>query len=251
METFDQPEDSPINFIPLEENTEEQRNFSYLFLGCPKPLKTSFVIILGIIIGIYFVTTFFISNIVLLPMHVDGGSMFPTLNYEYKTSGNTQAQDVVYLWKTKKVKYLDIVVFNALNYEHTPTKQSELYFIKRVIAVGGDTLQFRRIGSTATDYMAEFVLYKNGELLNEPYIANTMVFNTLSERHAHIINEEIIFIPEGYVYLMGDNRNNSMDSRDLGLININDIVGKVKIHIPYGSTFVYGIFSSIKNGYLF
>lgn len=255
MELTKQDIDDPINYKPLEDmtnNEEEPQHDQYLSLlwGCPKQFKLSFVVILCIFIGVYFVTTFFISNIVLLPMQVDGSSMYPTLNYEYQTSGNSYAQDVVYLWKTQNVEYGDIVVFNALNYTQSSTK-TQLYYIKRVIATAGDTLQFKRVGEISSDYMCSYVLYKNGELLNEPYIESTMIYNILSEKYDHIINEEILVIPEGFVFLMGDNRNNSKDSREFGFVNIKDIVGKVKVHIPYGKTFIFGIFTSIKKGYLF
>ncbi len=82
--------------------------------------------------------------------------------------------------------------------------------VKRVIALEGDTVEI--------DYDAGTVAV-NGEVLDEPYIKEDMrpIFNT----------EFPITVKEGYVFVMGDNRNNSRDSRDetIGQIPIDNIVG--------------------------
>lgn len=81
--------------------------------------------------------------------------------------------------------------------------------IKRVIAIEGDELRF-----SGSD------VYLNGELLDEPYILEPM-----KPEHDHTI-----VIPEGHIWLMGDNRNNSTDSRHIGPVNIEDITGKSIYH---------------------
>lgn len=257
MNQNDENKDLPIEYSRQNEQTApteptSEINFSPLFLGCPKPIKHSWWIVFAIVIGVYFVSTLFIGNIVLLPMHVEGSSMYPTLNITYETDSNKYAQDVVYLWKTQDVSYGDVIVFKANPYEESFNGYStDVYFIKRVIATAGDTLQFKKVSGSGENYLAEYVLYKNGELLNEPYIAATMLFNTLNEKYSAIINEEVITVPQGTVYVMGDNRNNSKDSREIGVIKTTDIVGNVVLHIPYGRTVIYGIYNSIKQGFLF
>lgn len=84
--------------------------------------------------------------------------------------------------------------------------------IKRVIAVEGQSLWI--------DYTTGEV-YVNGALLDEPYIKGT----TVMEQFPLEIPE---VIPEGYVFVMGDNRENSLDSRStkIGMIPKQNIIGK-------------------------
>lgn len=86
--------------------------------------------------------------------------------------------------------------------------------VKRVIATGGQTVDI--------DYAAGAV-YVDGQLLDEPYIAEDMYMPygpTMQATHWEV--------PEGSVFVMGDNRNNSTDSRDiqLGPIDNDYILGK-------------------------
>ena len=94
----------------------------------------------------------------------------------------------------------DIVVINR--YTDEP-------LVKRVIGVAGDTLEI--------DEELHRVRL-NGELLDEPYVQYpTPAYDMTGE----------VAVPEGYVFVMGDHRNDSHDSRaaDIGLVPVDDIVG--------------------------
>lgn len=240
-------EDDPIDYFKSNILNKEDTSFNTIFLGCPTPTKTPFLILFSMFLGIYFVFSIFFTNILLLPMSVEGASMYPTLNEEYTVTGNKYANDVVYLWRTCNVEYKDIVVFDASTYTNTP---SQVYYIKRVIATAGDKLQFRRI-ETANESILAYILIKNGETLNETYINTTMQYTSLGVTPKIVLEETEFIIPEGHVFVMGDNRNNSKDSREFGTISLEHIVGKVIIHLPYGQTIFHGISKSIKENYLF
>lgn len=84
--------------------------------------------------------------------------------------------------------------------------------IKRVIAVAGDELM---IDPNAGE------VYINGELQDEPYINEKTMTNDGAFEYP-------ITIPQGYIFVMGDNRNHSTDSRSsaVGLISVDDVIGK-------------------------
>ncbi len=85
--------------------------------------------------------------------------------------------------------------------------------IKRVIATEGQEVDI--------DFNAGIV-YVDGEALDEPYTA------TLTENNGHICVQFPLVVDEGCVFVMGDNRNNSSDSRNpqIGLIDKREILGK-------------------------
>ena len=81
---------------------------------------------------------------------------------------------------------------------------------KRVIAVEGDKIE-----------CIDSELYLNGQLLEEDYINEDMDYHDFSYE-----------IPEGKIFIMGDNRNHSIDSRIIGYIDFeDDVVGKVFLKV--------------------
>lgn len=96
--------------------------------------------------------------------------------------------------------------------------QYDKALIKRVIAIEGQDLEI--------DFENNRV-YVDGELQKEDYIQG---ITKLGDRSAEEVNG---IIPEGKVFVMGDNRTVSLDSRfnEVGLINISDIIGKAQLDI--------------------
>ena len=148
---------------------------------------------------------FLIFTFVFRPVGVVGESMLPTLN-----NGDWLA---VTGFK-EHYRQNDIVIITQPNALDEP-------LVKRIIAVGGDTVDIN---------FDEHHVYVNGQLLNEPFI---------NEPTAYRGDVQFpLTVPEGKVFVMGDNRNNSLDSRTkmIGFIDERYILGKAEYRVyPFGS----------------
>lgn len=139
---------------------------------------------------------------------VVGSSMYPTLE-----NGD---QLLISAFGYDQPERGDIVVLMADGYMEKP-------LVKRVIGLGGDTVE---VDSTTN------TVYVNGQALYEPYI------NQLTEpMYTGDMNGPFV-VPEGQVFVMGDNRNGSSDSRkliEIGPIPYEKIVGKAFFRVfPFG-----------------
>lgn len=146
----------------------------------------------------YLIHTFLFAIVV-----VSGSSMEPTLLNQERLIMNKIA------YRVGAPQHGDIVVFHA-----TETDD----YIKRVIGLPGDIIEFK-----------EDTLYINGESAEEVYLNEKK--NALHEELTLTIDFGPVEVPDGMVFVMGDNRRNSTDSRDIGPIEIEKIIGRVKIVI--------------------
>lgn len=144
----------------------------------------------GILIVIAALTALMATRIFVL-VRIDGSSMKPTL----------KENEVIILHQTKSVKKGEIIGFYY----------GGRILLKRVTAVSGDVIDIDREGNVSV----------NGERLDEPYLKE----KTLGKCDLEFPYE----VPEGAMFVLGDNRAVSMDSRirSIGCVEEEQIVGKV------------------------
>jgi len=173
------------------------------------PVLILIALVLAVVIKTFVVQAFFIPS----------GSMLETLQVDDRVL----VSKLSFVWG--EPEHGDVIVFDdprgiAAEEESVPsrlwrnlaesigirTPQSE--FIKRVIGLGGDTVEAR-----------DGVMYVNGDVAEEPYLPS------------YAITEDFgpVVVPEGEVFVMGDNRTDSIDSRSFGSIAESDIVGRAFI----------------------
>lgn len=124
-------------------------------------------------------------------LEVNGSSMMPTM----------RNGEIVFLYQTKTVEAGDVIGFYY---------GGEI-LLKRVIGCAGDYIEIDQEGN----------VYVNGELLDEPYV---------TEKNLGKCNQEFPYeVPENMVFVLGDNRTESVDSRvrAIGCVERSQIVGKV------------------------
>ncbi|WP_099221393.1 type I signal peptidase SipY [Listeria costaricensis] len=141
------------------------------------------------------------------PVKVDGESMMPTYHDGQR----------LFIEKVTKPDRYDKIVFDAPE-ELGNTDGS--YFIKRVIGLPGDEIAFKN-GE----------LYVNGKRHDETYLADGMkTYSQPGSGDGDFTLEDItgqVTVPEGKLFVLGDNRENSTDSRIFGFIDESDVDGVV------------------------
>jgi len=136
------------------------------------------------------VVLFLAINAVSARVRVDGFSMVPTLQDGEYVLVNRLA------YRNSLPTRGDIIVFVS-------PQAPNLDLIKRVIGLPGDTVR-----------IFDGKVQINGETLQEPYIAAAPVYNGEWQ------------VPEGNLFVLGDNRNDSSDSHAWGLLPIENVIGK-------------------------
>jgi signal peptidase I len=127
------------------------------------------------------------------PFNVSGPSMKETMH----TGDLVIVNKLIY--KIRDPKPGEVIVFHAPEHKD---------YIKRVIALPGEKLEARNNK-----------VYINGKEIKEPYLADNVRTQDFSE----------VIVPPGHIFVMGDNRMDSTDSRVLGPISIDKLVGRADL----------------------
>lgn len=148
----------------------------------------------GIVVIVIIIRIFFVD-----PVRVDGRSMNTTLQ-----NGEVMLLNKI-VYKRHDIKRFDIVVI----------KENNKLIIKRVIGLPGETVEYK-----------DNVLYINGKKTDDPY-PSTETEDFKIDDIGHVK------VPGDTYFVMGDNRNDSLDSRypQVGVISKTQILGRAKIVI--------------------
>lgn len=157
-----------------------------------KEVLSSSLYILSVLI-----VTFLVVKFVMVRTEVIGPSMQPTLY----SKDNLMVEKLSY--RFGEPERYDIIVFPFQYAERT-------YYIKRIIGMPGETIQIDDNG----------VIYIDGKVLDEPYGKETIKDPGIAAEPIHLGQNEY--------FVMGDNRNDSSDSRDpsVGMVYRKDIIGR-------------------------
>ena len=139
-----------------------------------------------------------IKKFVFTPIRVNGESMYPTLHHK------------------------DLMILNEIGYYLNGLERFDIVvvdingekIIKRVIGLPGDKVEYK-----------DNKLYINDEEIKEEFTHDDTLNFSVKDDLGHEI------IPDGYYFVVGDNRDNSIDSRMIGLVSEKQIMGKTSLII--------------------
>lgn len=184
-----------------EEKKEQEKNsFIYTVFEWLDSFVISFI-------AVVILFTFFLGKV-----KVDGHSMQNTLQ-------NNDQLIITDFCYTPKRGDIVIVSRNPENLGMDELRDDQQPIVKRVIAVGGDTIEITEDGDVLV----------NDEVLDEPYIKE-YALNGRTEQIDFTVKQTV---PKGCIFVMGDNRNDSHDSRakDVWMVDQRYVLGKVLFRV--------------------
>lgn len=155
-------------------------------------------------IAVACVLVFMVRHFLFSPVVVSGQSMEPTFESENR----------IVISKIHKLDHFDLIVF------HAPNEKED--YIKRVIGLPGDIV-----------VMKDDKLFINGKEYEEKYVQANKD-NIYKDQK--LTEDFEVTVPEGQLFVLGDNRRHSTDSRKIGCIDEDSVVGKVEFRFyPFNS----------------
>jgi signal peptidase I len=167
---------------------------------------------LAILIKTFLMQAFFIPSPSMLPtLEIDDRVLVSKLAYRFHgpEHGDLIVFDSPLVTEERPETLWETMVRNVFEAVGVRTARVE-DLIKRVIAVGGDRLEIRNNQ-----------VWVNGAPIDEPYLKPGYYMNDMAPR----------YVPSDHVWVMGDNRDNSQDSRRFGPVPVDDVIGRAFVRI--------------------
>jgi signal peptidase I len=205
----------PDPYDPFDSKTEEEEEASGSAL--------SFLWELPILIFVALVVAVVIKTFLFQAFYIPSGSMIPTLELQdrvlvnklsYVLGAEPERGDVVvfdnpFITEEPEESLGEKVTRNIAEALGMQTGAAE-DLIKRVIGVGGDTIE-----------IVDNTVLVNGIAIDEPYLSSTSSMPDFGPQ----------VVPNDHIFVMGDNRSRSQDSRRFGAIPVEDVIGRAFVRV--------------------
>lgn len=194
-----------------EEIPEEETRRTPLWLELPGLLFTALAV--AVVVKTFLIQPFYIPSESMLPtIEINDRVIVNKLAYRF---GEPEPGDVVVvlnpaLTDEQLQESIPEAVIRSILEAVGVRSRPEVDLIKRVVAVEGQTVE-----------VADGRLYIDGVPQEEPYLLEPDIRGTFDPQ----------VVPEGHVFLMGDNRNSSLDSRAFGPVPVEEIIGQAILRI--------------------
>ena len=170
-----------------------------------------------LVVAIALGAAFLVRVYVLQQFYISGPSMESTLFQNNRVLVNKLS------YRIHDIHRGDVVVFDRVTTSGGVVAHDDL--IKRVIGVAGDTVEIRKCD-----------VYVNGSVIAEPYLDDADTSQTDPVARCRVVDMAKQSVPSHQVFVMGDNRPESFDSRSFGTVPTNLVIGRAFAVVwPFGS----------------
>jgi signal peptidase I len=153
-----------------------------------------------------------VRTLILQQFYISGPSMEATMFQDNRVLVNKLS------YRLHDIQRGDVVVFDRVTVDGQIVQHDDL--IKRVIALGGETIAIK-----------DCKVFIDGKPLVEPYLNDFDIAQSVLEDRCRVSMMDDMLIPDGQLFVMGDNRPQSFDSRMFGPIEQDLVVGRAFVII--------------------
>ena len=169
------------------------------------------------VVGVALIIAFLVRGFALQQFYISGPSMESTMFQNNRVLVNKIS------YRLHDIHRGDVVVFDRVTTDGVAVQHDDL--IKRVIGLAGDTIS-----------ISKCVVSVNGKAIDEPYLNDYDLAQTNLDDRCRIPEMAVTTVESGHLFVMGDNRPQSFDSRMFGTIDKKLVVGRAFVIIwPIGS----------------